>query len=168
LITKRTSNIKRRNRPNGRKNNFQRNGYDSYSNKPKGSVSKVLERYLNLAQDAQSNGDRIKAEGFYQHAEHYQRIMNSNVNKTPEKKIDIEDKESNSHEQRVENDINDSNKVLSRTERAENAKYRRSNKFEGDQSLGQDEKQPTPKDNSFTTDGVEALKAFSSSVDKTE
>jgi hypothetical protein len=36
-----------------------------------------LERYLALAREATANGDRIAAENFYQHAEHYFRINNA-------------------------------------------------------------------------------------------
>lgn len=36
----------------------------------------VCDRYLALARDASSSGDRIKAEGYLQHAEHYYRVVN--------------------------------------------------------------------------------------------
>lgn len=32
---------------------------------------------MNLGRDALSNGDRILAENYYQHADHYQRVMNA-------------------------------------------------------------------------------------------
>jgi hypothetical protein len=35
----------------------------------------VYEKYLQLARDANSSGDRIMAENYLQHAEHYYRIM---------------------------------------------------------------------------------------------
>ncbi len=35
----------------------------------------VCDRYLALARDASSSGDRIKAEGYLQHAEHYYRVV---------------------------------------------------------------------------------------------
>jgi hypothetical protein len=34
-----------------------------------------MERYLARAQDALLAGDRIAAEGFFQHADHYYRVM---------------------------------------------------------------------------------------------
>ena len=46
--------------------------------KTRGAVSKALEKYTSLAQDAFSNGDRIVAESYYQFAEHYQRVLNEN------------------------------------------------------------------------------------------
>ncbi|MBX6322418.1 MAG: DUF4167 domain-containing protein [Rhodospirillaceae bacterium] len=44
----------------------------------RGNAYQVWEKYLALARDAQSAGDRIAAENFLQHAEHYYRIMNAN------------------------------------------------------------------------------------------
>ncbi len=37
-----------------------------------------MERYLALAREASLAGDRITAEGYFQHAEHYYRVMTSN------------------------------------------------------------------------------------------
>jgi len=42
----------------------------------RGNAYQVHEKYLTLARDASSSGDRIAAENYYQHAEHYFRIMN--------------------------------------------------------------------------------------------
>lgn len=44
----------------------------------RGNAYQVLEKYLAMARDAASAGDRIAAENFYQHAEHYFRIINAN------------------------------------------------------------------------------------------
>jgi hypothetical protein len=44
--------------------------------KIRGSAQQVQEKYLNLARDAFSAGDRIAAEGYFQHAEHYYRLAN--------------------------------------------------------------------------------------------
>ena len=43
--------------------------------KIRGSASHVYEKYLQLARDANSSGDRVTAENYLQHAEHYYRIM---------------------------------------------------------------------------------------------
>jgi hypothetical protein len=43
----------------------------------RGNAHQVLERYLAMARDASSQGDRISAENFYQHAEHYFRVINN-------------------------------------------------------------------------------------------
>ncbi|MCC7167319.1 MAG: DUF4167 domain-containing protein [Rhodospirillales bacterium] len=43
----------------------------------RGNAHQVLEKYLALARDATAAGDRIAAENYYQHAEHYYRVINS-------------------------------------------------------------------------------------------
>ena len=43
--------------------------------KIRGSASHVYEKYLQLARDANSSGDRVMAENYLQHAEHYYRIL---------------------------------------------------------------------------------------------
>ncbi len=45
--------------------------------KIRGSASHVYEKYLQLARDANSAGDRVMAENYLQHAEHYFRIMSA-------------------------------------------------------------------------------------------
>jgi len=45
--------------------------------KIRGSAHQIFERYLALAREATASGDRIAAENFYQHAEHYFRIDNA-------------------------------------------------------------------------------------------
>ena len=46
--------------------------------KIRGNAYQVFERYVALAREAAASGDRIAAENFYQHAEHYFRLMNAN------------------------------------------------------------------------------------------
>jgi hypothetical protein len=46
--------------------------------RPNGSVGNAhqkYERYVALAREASSNGDTVEAENYYQHAEHYFRVM---------------------------------------------------------------------------------------------
>ncbi len=43
--------------------------------KIRGSAAHVHEKYLQLARDANSSGDRVMAENYLQHAEHYFRIL---------------------------------------------------------------------------------------------
>ena len=45
--------------------------------KIRGSASHVYEKYLQLARDANSSGDRVMAENYLQHAEHYYRIVDA-------------------------------------------------------------------------------------------
>ena len=56
-----------------RSNNFDSNGP---SVRIRGTASQVYEKYLQLARDATTSGDRVTAENMYQHAEHYFRIIN--------------------------------------------------------------------------------------------
>jgi len=76
------SNPKRgRGRNNGRKPGNSRNQtFDSNgpSVRVRGNAYQVMEKYLTLARDASASGDRIAAENYYQHAEHYYRILNAN------------------------------------------------------------------------------------------
>lgn len=41
----------------------------------RGNAWQVHEKYLSMARDAQMSGDRVAAENFFQHAEHYFRII---------------------------------------------------------------------------------------------
>ena len=43
----------------------------------RGTASQVFEKYQALARDATSSGDRVMAENYQQHAEHYFRILQS-------------------------------------------------------------------------------------------
>jgi Domain of unknown function (DUF4167) len=61
-------------RPPHRSQTFDSNGP---SVKIRGNAYQVFERYIALAREAQTSGDRIAAEYLYQHAEHYFRIMNA-------------------------------------------------------------------------------------------
>ena len=44
----------------------------------RGNAYQVLEKYLAMARDAVTAGDRVAAENYFQHAEHYFRIINAN------------------------------------------------------------------------------------------
>jgi Domain of unknown function (DUF4167) len=43
----------------------------------RGTAQQLFEKYLQLGRDATSSGDRVTAEAFFQHAEHYFRILNA-------------------------------------------------------------------------------------------
>ena len=85
-----------RNNNNIRRNNFRRNdrGFKSNGNRPKfvsnlnnenfqrkipgrnnHNASKLIEKYNNLAREALSNGDKILSENYFQHADHFTRIL---------------------------------------------------------------------------------------------
>ena len=44
----------------------------------RGNAAQLYQRYLTLAQEAARSDDRIAAENYYQHAEHYFRVNNEN------------------------------------------------------------------------------------------
>src|SRR5258706_12978652 len=44
----------------------------------RGNASQLYQRYLTLAQEAARTDDRVAAENFFQHAEHYFRVNNEN------------------------------------------------------------------------------------------
>ncbi|MGB6768524.1 MAG: DUF4167 domain-containing protein [Methyloceanibacter sp.] len=68
----------RRGRGRGRKpqnplaRNFESNGPDV---KIRGTAAHIAEKYMSLARDALASGDLISAESYFQHAEHYNRII---------------------------------------------------------------------------------------------
>lgn len=74
----RQSHQKSRSRGRGRKpqnplsRNYESNGPDV---KIRGNAAHIAEKYSTLARDALSNGDTVMAENYFQHAEHYNRIV---------------------------------------------------------------------------------------------
>ena len=87
---------------NGRRNNFRRNdrGFKSNNDRPKFSsnfasnenfqrkipgrnnhnASKLIDKYNNLAREALSGGDKILSENYFQHADHFTRILSDQDN----------------------------------------------------------------------------------------
>src|SRR6266571_2636670 len=72
------------NNSNNNNNNHNRRGQNPMtrvyeSNGPdikiRGTASHIAEKYLQLARDARSSGDPVAAENYYQHAEHYFRLI---------------------------------------------------------------------------------------------
>jgi hypothetical protein len=57
-----------------RSQNFESNGPNV---KIRGTPHQIFERYVALAREASTSGDRVAAENLYQHAEHYFRVMNA-------------------------------------------------------------------------------------------
>ena len=111
-------------RNNNRRNNFRRNdrsfknnvidknkfgtnfsNNDNFQRKALGrnnhNASKLHEKYNNLAREALASGDKIMSENYFQHADHFKRILNeqesikkarlNQINDTSEKKIDLND-----------------------------------------------------------------------------
>tara|TARA_Y100001936_G_C16025405_1_gene642189 strand:- start:1150 stop:1542 length:393 start_codon:yes stop_codon:yes gene_type:complete len=111
-------------RNNNRRNNFRRSdrsfksnvadknkfgsnfsNSDSFQRKSSGrnnlNASKLHDKYNNLAREALSTGDKILSENYFQHADHFKRILNdqeeikrarsNNIAGTVEKKIELTD-----------------------------------------------------------------------------
>ena len=98
----RSNNYKRnRNRNQNRRNG---NGSSSKSTnidssgpdvRVRGSAIQVNEKYMALANDASMSGDRIKAESFFQYADHYYRVyMLANGGVDPRKTTSVEENNS--------------------------------------------------------------------------
>ena len=60
--------------PLNRNHVFDSNGPDV---RVRGTAQQLSEKYLQLGRDATSSGDRVMAEAYFQHAEHYFRILNA-------------------------------------------------------------------------------------------
>ena len=58
-----------------RRPNFKRNNYSASKGRNKGNVTQQYNKYLKLAKDTFSAGDRIQAEYYYQFTDHYYRLM---------------------------------------------------------------------------------------------
>ena len=125
---------------NVRRNNFRRNdrNFKSNSDRPKfGSnysnnenfkrkapgrnnhnASKLIEKYNDLAREASSNGDKILSENYFQHADHFTRILNEQESqkraKFSERRLgeiapEVEDLSSEEEEKKIEkiNNVSD-------------------------------------------------------------
>lgn len=127
------NNNRRRNfRPRAQKNSFRRrqsvsnsNGASNFNNgnigfKRNGSmnnlhnVEKTMQKFNQLAKDAQSNGDPVLAQNYLQHADHYLRRYNELVEKKDslvDKSSDVEKNFTQSKEETVNNkeDLQNSN-----------------------------------------------------------
>ena len=91
-------------------NSFQRRFFRGNGLK----AEKLLEKYNNLAKEALSNGDKILSESYYQHADHFLRVIenrnstqsnskpyldSSSIKENSDNKIILEDKKSSSLQQ---------------------------------------------------------------------
>ena len=68
--------------------------------KVRGTPQQVIEKYQALARDAQLSGDRVAAESFLQHSEHYSRMLGEAQQQMAEQR---ENQERNDNQQRNEN-----------------------------------------------------------------
>ena len=118
-----------RNNNSGRRNNFRRNdrNFKSNGDRPKfGSnfvkndnfqrrtpgrnnhnASKLIEKYSNLAREALSGGDKILSENYFQHADHFTRVLNDQEAFKKAKNLETENEDknllSNPDDKKIEN-----------------------------------------------------------------
>ena len=89
MVTFRNNNSRRNNfrRDRGFKNNLDRPKFSSSYSKNENflrkspgrnnhNASKLIEKYSNLAREALSTGDKILSENYFQHADHFTRVLN--------------------------------------------------------------------------------------------
>ena len=80
MINNRQQGNRRRGRNNmPRQNNNNRGGGDSANridSRARGNAAQLLEKYKNMARDAQTQGDRVLTEYYLQFADHYFRVLN--------------------------------------------------------------------------------------------
>ena len=121
----RVSNTPKRHR--SRNNNSRRNNNSQKSNpyennkdsKIKGNAIQVHEKYQSLARDAITAGDIIKAEYYFQHAEHYHRVhklsQNNQIDKKQKNVVNIHNDKINEEKDKIKleekNETNLKNKV---------------------------------------------------------
>tara|TARA_B100001121_G_C18114051_1_gene355844 strand:- start:34 stop:450 length:417 start_codon:yes stop_codon:yes gene_type:complete len=113
-------------RNNNRRNNFRRNdrNFKAGNDRPKyvsnfsnnenfqrkapgrnnHNASKLIEKYNNLAREALSGGDKILSENYFQHADHFTRIMNEQESfKKTRSSLNMEDNKSMNDVDKIEN-----------------------------------------------------------------
>ena len=106
-----------RRRPNGRKNNLHDNGDmqtrlrpNSFSNnqarnhfRMPQSAEKLFEKYNTLAKEALTSGDKTLSENYFQHADHFMRIIeNRNINQN-QNRAQADDKQADNDKHLSEN-----------------------------------------------------------------
>jgi len=100
-------NFRRRN-GNGQKINGEFNNSLDFKRKNPGrnnqNASKLIDKYKDLAKEAISNGDKILSENYLQHADHFERILQSrDLNKEMNSNLSNEDKKTSENNNRSDN-----------------------------------------------------------------
>ena len=87
-----------------RRPNFKRNNNYSSKGRNKGNVTQQYNKYLKLAKDTFSAGDRIQAEYYYQFTDHYYRLMQELGINLDDQDNSLEPKDSSSENNISENE----------------------------------------------------------------
>ena len=74
------------------------------------NASKLVEKYNDLAREALTNGDKILSESYFQHADHFNRILKEQEGNRIVKKTDEPVKELNDNNKAFDNKPNNSEK----------------------------------------------------------
>ena len=98
-----------------RRPNFKRNNNYVSKNRNKGNVTQQYNKYLKLAKDTFSSGDRIQAEYYYQFTDHYYRLM-------VELGINLEDQDT-TDETKLSNNENSTVDEIKDTSSHDNSKF---------------------------------------------
>ena len=123
--------VKFRNSNNNRRNNFRRNDRNFKSNSERGkynsnysnndsfqrkipgrnnhNASKLIEKYNNLAREALSAGDKILSENYFQHADHFTRVLSEQEafkkSRFTENTVDIKTEQSENDATKTEDNL---------------------------------------------------------------
>ena len=85
------------------------------------NASKLIEKYSSLAREALSNGDKILSESYFQHAEHFIRILGERetehkFNKNSDTKEglnkDFEEEKTNQEKENTKSELTDNNPTI--------------------------------------------------------
>ena len=134
----------RNNNNNNRRNNFRRNdrNFKSNGDRPKfGSnfsnnenfkrkapgrnnhnAPKLIEKYNDLAREASSNGDKILSENYFQHADHFTRILaeQENYKKSKYSANSQDANEVKDNDKKIEDTLDKTKNLSEKTEKPEN------------------------------------------------
>ena len=86
--------------PLNRNHVFDSNGPDL---RIRGTAQQLFEKYLQLGRDATGAGDRVMAESYFQHAEHYFRILNA-MNQAAQQQQGMQQQNGQQHRRPMMND----------------------------------------------------------------
>ena len=109
--------------------------YDSAGpeGKVRGTAQQIIDKYTSMARDAQTSGEGVLAENFFQHAEHYQRIL------TTIQAAEAEERERRQAAQQAEQERRAEQQARQQQQRAENQSADPSNR---DQEIAQPQHEP--------------------------
>ena len=94
-------------RQNSFSNNQPRNNFRSTQ-----SAEKLFEKYSALAKEALSSGDKTLSENYFQHADHFMRIIQDKDMNQKQNRVQVDDKQVVGDKHSPENSSVDQNKTI--------------------------------------------------------